>query len=1629
MANNDILGIQATINGADVQRGANQFISQVSRMENVSDKFINSLSQNMKIANGQIMSMGSSFASVSDTIVSKLGMIGVAFSAQQFAQKAMMIRGEFQQLEIAFTTMLGSADKANELMNQLINTAAKTPFDLKGVANGAKQLLAYGVASDKVNETLVRLGDISAGLSIPLNDMVYLYGTTMTQGRLFTQDLRQFMGRGIPLADELAKQFGVTKDKVGELVTAGRVGFPEVQKAIESMTNAGGKFGGLMSEQSKSITGQISNIQDALDMMFNEIGKSSEGVINKGLEGVSYLVDHWRQVGEAIGVAAAAYGTYKAAEMTTAAISNLGQAYNEAELIKGYESLLAVQQESIDADLAEAVSKGRLSQESAVQVAALRQEVSDRMKVLAAQKAQALAEEDVAFKAYQSALERKNSAESQWESIQNQLDAFDELKDSQHAAYLQTELGTAIENYNTASVELNTARQNWNTAATRARTAATSADTFAERANTVATNAHTASVGLLRGAYLQLITIMKSAWATMMANPLGIVVAAVTALGYAVYKYATRESEAEKATQKHNERLEENAKKSDELKKKTEDLTNAISDTNKSDATRNENFQKLKMLYPDILANINSEVEFLAKKKELLDQINDAQEKNTQKGDEELLQEYEQKLRYYQRVRRSGTSTTLVDMDGNGIATDNVEDAINAMQSLVNQQKARVAQYDVSKFVGGIKNMSKEDIQAAIGDANVMLKSIANLDKNAIALYSTMGKEISKEQLTMIQSSLNSELNSRNGVQKSVAEWVKFYKEEYEKAQKELDNFTKNKGAMSQEEFQRKYDDLRLKADAAKDTYEKYSGRTMKEEDKEGQELEKYKLLVDKQAREKKRSEEDAQLAIDEAWVSMQEDSLQKRLNILGLNYDKQMMQLERQQEDELIKLIDEERAKFEANPSNKGKVFNATGIELSDMQIEKFNMMRKQLMDAFLKQNDDIKKQQETSMRQYLMNYGTYEQKRLATTKEYEEKIKKARADGDEGAALSLQKQMQEELSQIDMAQLKESINWELVFSDLSKQSKKSLKDIQNQLKQFKNSKEYKDMSVEQKKVIDEALYNIQQNLIDKGGLLGDLPNQLQLLAGAQGELAKAQEEYDKALKDGTDEQKAAAKKRLNQAQNNVQNQSGNVELSKNKTVDNLLAINDALLTLGSGSEMSLAQFGSAVGSLVQVFASSGSKIGAIISGVLELLDMIGQKGLDGLIGNVFESLYHATGGILDSVGSVFGIKGLGGIYKGADYTNYNKMKDEYDNLIKVWDTLIQRKQQYIDISYGDEARKVGQEAIDLYNKQIDSARSLGIERLNSGASAGSHSIGVRIMKNMSQQGKDELQKAAKEIGFSYSKVTDGRMTGLFELSAEQLAKLREQAPTFWAKLDDDVREYLEQIIECNDNIEEMKEKLKEATTGVSFDSFYDSFVDRLMDMDKKSKDFADDFGEYLMKSILQSLVANKYRDQIQALYDAWYQYSDSNGDGNFDLTPEEKQQLQEQQRQLAEQMIAERDALAEVFGFKSSSYSQEASSKGFQSMSQDTGEELNGRFTALQIAGEEIKAQSIMQTEFVKYISQDTSAIKFQIAWNTKQISEMIDIQHESNEHLSAIQKNTNQLYEMNDRLDKIEKNTRNL
>jgi tape measure domain-containing protein len=253
-------------------------------------------------------------------IATGLGSVFVFQQASQFISQVARVRGEFQQLEVAFSTMLKSKASADNLMSQIVKTAATTPFDLQGVAGGAKQLLAYGESAESVNDTLIKLGNIAAGLSIPLNDIVYLYGTTMVQGRLFTQDVRQFMGRGIPLIQELSKELGKTEEQINEMVTAGKIGFPEVEKVINNLTKEGGMFFNLMEEQSKTITGQISNLGDAFSQMLNGIGKESEGIISSGIEGLAYLVENYEAIGKILLELVAAYGAYKAVLITLTAI-------------------------------------------------------------------------------------------------------------------------------------------------------------------------------------------------------------------------------------------------------------------------------------------------------------------------------------------------------------------------------------------------------------------------------------------------------------------------------------------------------------------------------------------------------------------------------------------------------------------------------------------------------------------------------------------------------------------------------------------------------------------------------------------------------------------------------------------------------------------------------------------------------------------------------------------------------------------------------------------------------------------------------------------------------------------------------------------------------------------------------------------------------------------------------------------------------------------------------------------------------------------------------------------------------------------------------------------------------------
>lgn len=277
----------------------------------------------------------------------------------QLVDSIVQTRGQFQQLELAFETMLQSEIKAKDLMDQMIDTAAKTPFDLAGVAGGAKQLLAYGTAAEEVNDTLIRLGNIASGLSIPLNDIVYLYGTTMVQGRLYAQDVRQFTGRGIPLVKELAAMYGKTTEEISAMVSEGKIGFADVEKVILKMTNAGGQFYDLMQKQSSSLTGMIANLGDAWDMALNKIGADNQKVFAAGIDSATYMVEHLDDILRIVKAITVSYGSYKAAVVVNTLAT------------KGYTGISLIDNTVRQAKIALMKAEENLSGKTAAQISAM----------------------------------------------------------------------------------------------------------------------------------------------------------------------------------------------------------------------------------------------------------------------------------------------------------------------------------------------------------------------------------------------------------------------------------------------------------------------------------------------------------------------------------------------------------------------------------------------------------------------------------------------------------------------------------------------------------------------------------------------------------------------------------------------------------------------------------------------------------------------------------------------------------------------------------------------------------------------------------------------------------------------------------------------------------------------------------------------------------------------------------------------------------------------------------------------------------------------------------------------------------------------------------------------------------
>ena len=750
-----------------------------------------------------------------------------------------------------------------------------------------------------------------------------------------------------------------------------------------------------------------------------------------------------------------------------------------------------------------------------------------------------------------------------------------------------------------------------------------------------------------------------------------------------------------------------------------------------------------------------------------------------------------------------------------------------------------------------------------------------------------------------------------------------------------------------------------------------------------------YRTIINKDAERQKKEQQ--QLA--EELLQLRRSNQQEEINLMEEGSEKKRRQIELDYQREIDE-IRKQRKKWE--DAQEGKLTSEQREVLGSRASNAMTSREKGLAEITETENQAAIEANE----RYLKSYGTFMQKRDAIIAEYTRKISEATTQGDKDI---LQKEMDKALSSLDLEKLKQGINWELIFGDLDKVSKKSLNKVKQQLRDFKNSEEYKNMAVDQKKVIDEALSNIQSTLIDKGGLLADLPEQLSELAKAQEELSQAQEEYNEAMRSGTDEQKEAATKKLNDAQKRQQNAQVNVQKSTDKTTSNLVTLSNVITQLGSNSEISLSQVGDLAGNIVDIFAEESEKLGGIIGAAFSLLDAIGTQGLDGFIGNIFSSVFKSVGGIWDTLtfGGFSKLFGIGGNEKEVQDT-INRLTDRNEKLQSAIESLTEEMK----------SSKGSEKSVAEYNKAIKYQEEYNKNVLSKAqANAGYHSKHHSWAYYMGWSESD-IQWIRENVMAEFTG-TDS----LWQMSPEQMDLLRQNVD-LWQKMADSgkggygnaVVDALGEYADLAGNLEELKEGLFEQLTGISFDSMYDSFIDTLMDMDASAEDFADNLSEYFMRAMLSDKIGNMYSQKLE---DWWNRFGESMKDGN--LSESERNSLQNEYMGYVNEALKLRDELAAATGYDKagSSSQQSASSRGFGTeMTHEDAGELSGRFTAVYESNLRIETAEQQQTIAITELRGSISALTSQVTGLYNIADETRTILANSYLELQQIRENTGEI-----------------
>jgi hypothetical protein len=863
--------------------------------------------------------------------------------------------------------------------------------------------------------------------------------------------------------------------------------------------------------------------------------------------------------------------------------------------------------------------------------------------------------------------------------------------------------------------------------------------------------------------------------------------------------------------------------------------------------------------------------------------------------------------------------------------------------------------------------------------------------------------------------------------------------------------------------------------------------------------------------RQQQRAEEDAAYNHQKALNDLEKNGEKKRLAELELSHQRRLTEIKRAEDDELEQHIAEQQREYEANEQIKAANARQSGVQYSAVPWQRsmanIGAARKQLGDKYIvrRKDEDASYERQKieymgtlgqSMLQFLMQYGTIEQRKTALGKQKDAEVAKAREQGDTAAELTAAARYEEELKKIDEEVRQHSINWRQVFSDLtvmtSEQLGKSKEILKAELQKGNLTVEQYKTITEQIDRIDEQIVANQNKTWKSFGWVNEYSEKVKLLQMRLDDAKAADTIADEQLEAAQTEQKQTTQSitdKLGEAgldeqtlsemglSVNIENADAilrQLKVTQEKANDTLkdeekivaedtplykavtellekLSKNDKKVETATenknSTETKVKNASNALDNLkndvTEKLGGSLGMVGMITANIQELPGLMEKFGVDmdsgfgKALSGVADAAENVQGAMQDlTQGNFIGalskavsaFTSLGDVIFGGANTEYDDLMDKYSAVIDAWDDLLDRKKQYITESWGDEAMAATEEALKLLetNKQVQ--QELLLARNRYGGSWRSSSIGHKTWKGSGEYGYEgtSWRSEARAI----EQLTGASLTGMDDLAkmtSEQLQLVKENYTGLWAHLDEDFREGLEKIIEYGDEYDDLLDQIKEKMTGLTFDSLRSSFISSLMDMSKSTQDFLDDINKQFMQAAMDNILGTMFDDRLQDFYDRYYAaMSDS------ELTSSEVNELRNQYKAIVSDAMTMRDELAEVTGYEQSSQTT-ASSKGFTAMSQDSADELNGRFTALQISAEAIRTDAATRTATLAEI--DTTALQMlqqQVQQNTRyadmeqKIADCTMTLHQIETNTAAI---IAPIREMNDNIERIRVNTSTL